>query len=85
MSIVDSIVYALFTFPDNTHLVVRTSINLTLVPKLDEGCVFDLDWGINIPISELEEGTQEILEDNPVQFTEESDFYKTLRYGIPKI
>lgn len=85
MSILDSVVYVLFTFPDDTHLIVRTSLNITLVPKMDEGCVFDLDWGVNIPIAELEEATKEILENCPEQFREESDFYKTVRYGVPKI
>jgi hypothetical protein len=85
VSILDSVVYVLFTFPDETHLVVRTSLNITLVPKMDEGCVFDLDWGVNIPIAELEEASKEILEDCPEQFKEESDFYKKVRYGVPKI
>lgn len=82
MSLFDSAKFVLFTFPDDTHLVVRTSLNTALVPEMEEGCVFDLDRGINIPLLELEETERVILEEYPEEYREESEFYEKLRYGI---
>lgn len=78
----NSVMFALFTFPDNTHLVVRTSLDPTLVPELEEGCVYALDWGVNIPLEELAETERVLLEEYPEQYREESEFYAKLRYGI---
>ena len=82
MSLYDSIKYVLFTFPDETHLVVRTSLNTALVPDMEEGCVYDLDTGVNIPLEELADVEKEILEEYPEEYREESQFYAKLRYGI---
>lgn len=81
-SLLDSVKYVLFTFPDDTHLVVRTSLNTALVPEMEEGCVFDLDRGVNIPLLELAETEKVILEEYPEKYREESEFYAKLRYGI---
>lgn len=74
--------FVLFTFPDGTHLVVRTTLNTDLAPKMEEGCVFDLDREINIPLLELAETERVILEEYPEQYREESEFYAKLRYGV---
>lgn len=82
MSILKEEKYVLFTFPDDTHLVVRTSLNLEIVPDMQENCVYDLDTKKNIPVKELDEADKKILDVYPEEFREESDFYKSLRYGV---
>lgn len=82
MSLFDSVKFVLFTFPDDTHLVVRTSLNTALVPEMEEGCVFDLDRGVNIPLLELEETERVVLEEYPEIYREESEFYGKVRYGV---
>jgi len=85
MTIFDSIKHVLFTFPDGTHLVVRTSLNTALVPEMEEGCIFDLDRGVNIPLLELAETEKQIYDKYPEEYREESEFYAKLRYGISKV
>ncbi|MFF2798085.1 hypothetical protein [Lysinibacillus xylanilyticus] len=85
MDLLNSIKFVLFTFPDGTHFVVRTSLNTDLVPEMEEGCVFDLDRGVNIPLLELEETERVILEEYPEAYREESEFYAQLRYGVAKV
>lgn len=82
MNILNSIKFVLFTFPDDTHLVVRTTLNVALAPQMEEGCVYDLDRKVNIPLLELEETARVILEEYPEEYREESEFYGKLRYGI---
>lgn len=82
MDLFNSIKYVLFTFPDETHLVVRTSLNTALVPEMEEGCIYDLDRGVNIPLEELAETEKQILDKYPEEYREESDFYGKLRYGV---
>ena len=85
MSLLDSIKYVLFTFPDGTHLVVRTTLNVALAPKMESGCIYDLDAGINIPLQELAETEKQILDEYPEEYREESEFYGKIRYGISKV
>lgn len=82
MNLQKEIAHVLFTFTDGTHLVVQTSLNTNLVPLMEQGCVFDLITGVNIPLEELEETEKEFFLEYPEQYREESEFYAKLRYGV---
>lgn len=82
MSLLETDKYVLFTFPDGTHLVVRTTLNTKLAPRMKQGCVYDMDRDWNIPLEELQETQKQILEEYPEQYREESEFYATLRTGV---
>lgn len=85
MDLFNSIKYVLFTFSDGTHLVVRTTLNTDLAPKMEPGCVYDLDREVNIPISELEETDRAVFDEYPEEYREESNFYAKLRYGVHEV
>lgn len=82
MDLFNSIKYVLFTFADGTHFVVRTTLSTTLAPKMEPGCLYDLDRERNIPIEEFEETTRQVLDEYPEEYREESEFYAKLRYGV---
>lgn len=82
MNLHETVAYVLFTFVDGTHLVVQTSLNTNLVPLMEQGCVYDLIMGVNIPLEELAETEKEFYLEYPEQYREESEFYAKLRTGV---
>lgn len=74
--------YVHFQFSDGTNLVVRTSLNLKHVPKMEEGCLFNLLTGHNIPLKELENTTRTLYDTYPEEYREETEFYEKLRGRI---
>lgn len=77
-----SIKYVLFTFPDNTHFVMRTTLNTALAPEMEEGCLYDLDLHTNFPVDWFAEAKREVLDEYPEEYREESKFYGKIYSGI---
>lgn len=85
MEILNDVKYVLFTFMDGTHFVVRTSLNLTHVPKMEPDHIYDLLTERNIPIAWLETTKREILDEYPEQHRKETEYYAKLLYGIDEV
>lgn len=73
-----SIKYIHFKFTDGTNLVVRTSLDLKLVPDMKEGCLYNLLTNKNIPLGELEGTVKTLYDEYPEQYREETEFYEKL-------
>ena len=85
MSIMVEPKYVLFTFPDNTHFVMLTTLNTRLVPKLESGCLYNMEKEYNIPVSYFTTATRKILDEYPEEYRKETEYYEKLLLGINEV
>lgn len=85
MSIMHEPKYVLFSFPDGTHFVMRTTLNTRLVPNLESGCLYNMDRHYNIPVAYFVTAKRTILDEYPEQYRKETEYYEKLLFGIDEV
>lgn len=69
--------FVLFMFDDGSGFYIRTSFNPKICPAKDDH-LYDILSGKFIPRRLLDGCTYEVLENEPINYLEESEFWKSL-------